>query len=151
MISCKLFNSKYFTLWVFSTPFWSLFRYLTATEWANFFGGKRPTRPGVDPDTADFRRLPFDHCALSLQVTLRHCVFSLPFRSVTHFNCSALDKSILRRKREHIRLGSHCALHQEIQVESSDRRNPRGQTPDQTGVSQKFKWGASLSSLVQSV
>ncbi len=47
--------------------FASFFRYLTATEWANFFGGKRPTRPGLDPDAQDFRRLPVDHCALSLQ------------------------------------------------------------------------------------
>lgn len=43
--------------------------YLTATEWATEWGGKRAGRPGgvSDPDMKDFRRLPFDHCALSMQ------------------------------------------------------------------------------------
>ncbi|XP_043195486.1 RING-type E3 ubiquitin-protein ligase PPIL2-like [Amphibalanus amphitrite] len=37
--------------------------YLTATEWATQYGGHRPTRP----EDREFRRLPFTHCALSLQ------------------------------------------------------------------------------------
>ena len=40
-----------------------LHRYLTATEWATQYGGHRPTRP----ESREFRRLPFTHCALSLQ------------------------------------------------------------------------------------
>jgi len=40
--------------------------YLTATEWSTLYGGKKNT--GYDSkDVQDFRRLPFDHCALSLQ------------------------------------------------------------------------------------
>ena len=39
--------------------------YLTATEWSTLYGGKKVNRS--DPDVKDFRRLPFDHCALSLQ------------------------------------------------------------------------------------
>ena len=43
-----------------------IFRYLTATEWSTLYGGKKNT--GYDSkDVQDFRRLPFDHCALSLQ------------------------------------------------------------------------------------
>jgi peptidyl-prolyl cis-trans isomerase-like protein 2 len=46
--------------------------YLTATEWATEWGGRRATAEARakrydDPDAKDFRRLPFDHCALSLQ------------------------------------------------------------------------------------
>jgi len=42
--------------------------YLTATEWATEWGGKRANQRRVNnPDLNDFRRLPFDHCALSLQ------------------------------------------------------------------------------------
>jgi len=40
--------------------------YLTTQEWKYFFGGKKPGR-NVDPDEVDFKRLPFDHCSLSLQ------------------------------------------------------------------------------------
>ncbi|XP_015908647.1 RING-type E3 ubiquitin-protein ligase PPIL2 [Parasteatoda tepidariorum] len=38
--------------------------YLTATEWSQFYGGKKQT---ANTAGAEFRRLPFDHCALSLQ------------------------------------------------------------------------------------
>ena len=40
-------------------------RYLTCTEWTHLYGGKKP----VDPNSAkaSFRRLPYDHCSLSLQ------------------------------------------------------------------------------------
>lgn len=41
-------------------------RYVTATEWKTLYGGKKATNSN-DPDVKDFRRLPFDHCALSLQ------------------------------------------------------------------------------------
>ena len=44
----------------------NLFRYVTATEWSTLYGGKRK-RSANDPDFKDFRRLPIDHCALSLQ------------------------------------------------------------------------------------
>ncbi|CAH1802314.1 unnamed protein product [Owenia fusiformis] len=37
--------------------------YLTATEWATFYGGKKAKAP----DKAKFRRLPFSCCSLSLQ------------------------------------------------------------------------------------
>ena len=40
--------------------------YLTTQEWKYFFGGKKPGR-STDPDEVDFKRLPFDHCSLSLQ------------------------------------------------------------------------------------
>jgi len=40
--------------------------WLTTQEWKYFFGGKKPDRK-ADPDEVDFKRLPFDHCALSLQ------------------------------------------------------------------------------------
>nr|XP_057926195.1 RING-type E3 ubiquitin-protein ligase PPIL2 isoform X2 [Doryrhamphus excisus] len=36
--------------------------YITSTEYTNFYGGKRAEIP-----QANFRRLPFDHCSLSLQ------------------------------------------------------------------------------------
>nr|CAD7399038.1 unnamed protein product [Timema cristinae] len=36
--------------------------YLTYTEWTTLYGGKR-----AGPETAAFRRLPFDHCCLCLQ------------------------------------------------------------------------------------
>lgn len=36
--------------------------YLTCTEWTNLYGGKKD-----GPETATFRRLPFDHCCVSLQ------------------------------------------------------------------------------------
>ncbi|KAG1673499.1 RING-type E3 ubiquitin-protein ligase PPIL2 [Nymphon striatum] len=37
--------------------------YLTCTEWRVLYGGKKKARP----EDLEFRRLPFDHCALSLQ------------------------------------------------------------------------------------
>jgi len=40
--------------------------WLTTQEWKYFFGGKKPNRK-TDPEEVDFKRLPFDHCALSLQ------------------------------------------------------------------------------------
>nr|ACO11612.1 Peptidyl-prolyl cis-trans isomerase-like 2 [Caligus rogercresseyi] len=40
--------------------------YLTATEWAHFFGGKKVKRE-LTADEKDYRRLPLDHCSLSLQ------------------------------------------------------------------------------------
>ena len=40
--------------------------YLSRAEWKYFFGGKKPGRV-TDPDEVDFKRLPFDHCSLSLQ------------------------------------------------------------------------------------
>uniref|UniRef100_UPI00358F956B RING-type E3 ubiquitin-protein ligase PPIL2 n=1 Tax=Myxine glutinosa TaxID=7769 RepID=UPI00358F956B len=36
--------------------------YITCSEWTQFYGGKQPDCP-----KSDFRRLPFDHCSLSLQ------------------------------------------------------------------------------------
>lgn len=39
--------------------------YLTTTEWSTIYGGRRTaSREG---ESAEFKRLPFDHCALSLQ------------------------------------------------------------------------------------
>lgn len=41
-----------------------LFRYLTYTEWTTLYGGKKS---GVQTtDDVTFKRLPFDHCCLSL-------------------------------------------------------------------------------------
>ncbi|XP_065345924.1 RING-type E3 ubiquitin-protein ligase PPIL2 [Cloeon dipterum] len=39
--------------------------YLTYTEWTTLYGGKRPGPP--TGDKANFRRLPFDHCCITLQ------------------------------------------------------------------------------------
>lgn len=39
--------------------------YLTCTEWSTLYGGKRVTKE--DADKAEFRRLPFDACSLSMQ------------------------------------------------------------------------------------
>lgn len=36
--------------------------YITSKEWTAFYGGKK-----TDPKRSEFRRLPFDHCSLSLQ------------------------------------------------------------------------------------
>ena len=57
-----------------------MFRYITSTEWAAFYGGKKPgeifqikripchSSPYLDiKEKAGFRRLPFHCCALSLQ------------------------------------------------------------------------------------
>jgi len=41
------------------------FSYLTMTEWSTIYGGKKANQS--TSDLAEFRRLPFDHCALSLQ------------------------------------------------------------------------------------
>jgi len=42
--------------------------YVTATEWREFYGGKGKSGSRLDSkDASDFRRLPLDHCALSLQ------------------------------------------------------------------------------------
>jgi len=42
--------------------------YLTASEWRELYGGnKNHHRGGDSKDSEDFRRLPLDHCALSLQ------------------------------------------------------------------------------------
>lgn len=35
---------------------------MTYTEWTTLYGGKKD-----GPETSNFRRLPFDHCCLSLQ------------------------------------------------------------------------------------
>ena len=40
--------------------------YLTASEWKHLYGGKKDAE-GDSKDLADYRRLPLDHCALSLQ------------------------------------------------------------------------------------
>lgn len=39
---------------------------MTSTEWSTLYGGKKPVNP--NSASASFRRLPFDHCALSLQL-----------------------------------------------------------------------------------
>lgn len=39
--------------------------YLTYTEWSTIYGGKRPGH--TTKEEANFKRLPFDHCCLSLQ------------------------------------------------------------------------------------
>ncbi|OQR78640.1 peptidyl-prolyl cis-trans isomerase 2 isoform X2, partial [Tropilaelaps mercedesae] len=39
--------------------------YLTTTEWSTLYGGKRAVT--AESRSSEFRRLPFDHCALSLQ------------------------------------------------------------------------------------
>lgn len=40
--------------------------YLTSTEWSTLYGGMKVTKQ--DADKAEFRRLPFDACSLTLQV-----------------------------------------------------------------------------------
>lgn len=45
--------------------------YLTYTEWSTLYGGKRPGQPSKEEE--NFRRLPLDHCCLSLQP------FEVPF------------------------------------------------------------------------
>jgi len=40
-------------------------RYLTTTEWSTLYGGKSANRSAAAK--AEFRRLPYDHCSLSLQ------------------------------------------------------------------------------------
>ena len=44
---------------------YSFLRYLTSTEWRETYGGKKAVNP--NSSDASFRRLPFDHCSLSLQ------------------------------------------------------------------------------------
>lgn len=44
----------------------SLCRYLTYTEWSTLYGGKRTGTSEASEDTS-FRRLPYDHCCLTLQ------------------------------------------------------------------------------------
>ena len=39
---------------------------MTSTEWSTLYGGKKPVNP--NSASASFRRLPYDHCALSLQL-----------------------------------------------------------------------------------
>ena len=47
--------------------------YLTATEWKNFFGGKKDDLQSLK-DLSDFRRLPFYCCCLSFQpFTFPYC------------------------------------------------------------------------------
>ncbi|RWS29326.1 Peptidyl-prolyl cis-trans isomerase-like 2, partial [Leptotrombidium deliense] len=41
--------------------------YLTCTEWSYLYGGRRPDADLNDRLNSKFRRLPFDHCSLSLQ------------------------------------------------------------------------------------
>lgn len=41
--------------------------YLTATEWTYVYGGRRPEQDLEDEIRQKFKRIPFDHCALSLQ------------------------------------------------------------------------------------
>ncbi|KAI1287598.1 RING-type E3 ubiquitin-protein ligase PPIL2 [Halotydeus destructor] len=41
--------------------------YLTCTEWTYVYGGRRPDQDLEDEVRQKFRRLPYDHCALSLQ------------------------------------------------------------------------------------
>lgn len=43
----------------------SIFRYLTYTEWTTLYGGKKSGPPSAED--AEFRRLPFDHCCLTMQ------------------------------------------------------------------------------------
>ena len=40
------------------------FRYLTYTEWTQFYGGKKIG--SAEDETVKFKRLPFDHCCLSM-------------------------------------------------------------------------------------
>ncbi|XP_037271675.2 RING-type E3 ubiquitin-protein ligase PPIL2 [Rhipicephalus microplus] len=40
--------------------------YLTTTEWSTIYGGRRPNATR-QAEGSEFKRLPFDHCALSLQ------------------------------------------------------------------------------------
>jgi peptidyl-prolyl cis-trans isomerase-like protein 2 len=71
--------------------------YLTATEWKNFYGGKKDGNTTCAKDTEDFRRLPFYCCSLSFQPVVHgYCtpeghVFDLenilPFLK-KHGNCS---------------------------------------------------------------
>ena len=42
------------------------YSYLTASEWKHLYGGKRDAS-GDSKDLSDYRRLPLDHCAFSLQ------------------------------------------------------------------------------------
>ena len=42
--------------------------YLTSTEWSTLYGGKKAAKH--DAEKAEFRRLPFDACSLTLQVLL---------------------------------------------------------------------------------
>lgn len=41
--------------------------YLTTTEWSTIYGGRRATTARQHGGGSEFKRLPFDHCALSLQ------------------------------------------------------------------------------------
>ena len=62
--------------------------YLTTQEWKYFFGGKKPGR-ATDPDEIDFKRLPFDHCSLSLQP------FANPYCDDEVLNnCKTIDKKL---------------------------------------------------------
>jgi hypothetical protein len=41
-------------------------RYVTATEWKNFYGGKKAASKD-SKDESDFKRLPFSSCSLTFQ------------------------------------------------------------------------------------
>lgn len=43
-----------------------LCRYITYTEWTTLYGGKRSGRGTTSEEDASFKRLPFDHCCVSL-------------------------------------------------------------------------------------
>lgn len=46
--------------------FFFIIRYLTYTEWTTLYGGKK-AGPELEGEDSTFRRLPFNHCCLSLQ------------------------------------------------------------------------------------
>ena len=60
------FDLKYIVLPQFQAYYCNHTRYLTASEWKHLYGGKKDAQ-GDSKDLADYRRLPLDHCSLSLQ------------------------------------------------------------------------------------
>lgn len=52
-------------LYYVALSFFFIYRYLTYTEWTTLYGGKKAATTSKEDE--NFKRLPFDHCCLSLQ------------------------------------------------------------------------------------
>lgn len=57
----KIFYFKFVIIWNIT------FRYLTYTEWSTLYGGRKSGTTLETSEEKTFRRLPYDHCCLSLQ------------------------------------------------------------------------------------
>lgn len=91
--------------------------YLTYTEWTTLYGGKKAGE--TSKEEADFKRLPFDHCCLSLQP------FEIPYCDLEGniFDLEALIPFLKKFKINPV-TGKPCDFHSLIQL--NFRRNTEG-------------------------